>query len=719
MPGYRNIPLDSPCYSTIAQEGDRTFCVTVPDMMGLDLDENTLKRGLKRHRDGETVCWPHHKEGKIVYIHYDGLKPNYQTLVRANLLNNLSPEEWYTKNGRAEEIKARLEPYAWLPAEDELFFDNAKYPNGEKLPLAVQNKAREACRWLTMLIRLDDKKEMKEAGYQSAFQLYEDAALLFTCKNIQLPKAYGKLRKKVKEYIQKGAACCVDTRGQSNKNASKVFNEEQTALLRSICGRGASYNSQQIADLYNSIAVAYGWEKISRRSALNYLNEYHLIVKAGRDGSEAFRNKISMQRRRKLPTEALSFWSVDGWTAELYYQKDVKDKNGKTIHTYTNRLTVVVILDACCNYPVGFAIGESESVKLIQAAVKDAVDHCRDMLGNTYRPYQIQSDHYGIKSMGTIYNDLAEYFTPARVKNAKAKPVERYFLGLNRDYCQFYFGNLNWSGFGIKSREKNQPNIDVLNANKSRFPDRDGVIEQISWIMSEERRKKRDAWLGFWNKMPEADRLIMDRETYLLRFGYRNERTKRLEAGCLEPVILGEKRAYDTFDLDFRKNPLQSWTIIYDDRDLSNILVVDEGEKERFLLDAVHLQPMALRDRQDGDYEAHMRVDEFNKRVLDPRVVDTRSNDESIVARLLGQTPELEGKRAYTMLTDSRGQQKAWLQHSSLIKSEEDLAAEVEIKLLRTASKEQKKAEKATKRQAEVAYEEYAKSVIGDIDKFR
>ena len=202
--------------------------------------------------------------------------------------------------------------------------------------------------------------------------------------------------------------------------------------------------------------------KISRRSALNYLNEYNLIVEAGRNGSEAFRNKISMQPRRKRPSEALSFWSIDGWTVELYYQKEVRTPDGKVVHTYMNRLTAVVVLDATCDFPVGYAIGECESVKLIAAAVKNAIDYVHDTLGGPFRPYQIQSDHYGIKSMGTIYRDVAEYFTPARVKNPKTKPVEPYFRYLNTEYCQKEFGNSNWSGFGVRTRQKRQPNIDVL-----------------------------------------------------------------------------------------------------------------------------------------------------------------------------------------------------------------------------------------------------------------
>lgn len=722
MPEYRNIPIDAACHSKVAGPGERTLCVTVREMVECGVSESTFYDGIRRQRNSVVSCWPHHKEGKTIYLHYEGLKPTYQATIRKVCMGGLSPEEWYDRNGRLSAVKQRLSEYTRLTADDENALDMATYSNGEKLSPEARGKAVEACRWLSLFTRLKCKKDVLAAGYPTVKELYNDVAFLISHEGIALPTAYVKLRQKIREYEVKGAICCIDNRGKDNKNASKVYEEEQVALLRSICGRSASYNAGQIADLYNMVAEAKGWDTISRRSALNYLNEYNLIVEAGRNGSEAFRNKVAMQRRRKRPAEALSFWSLDGWTVELYYQKEVKGADGKVTRTYTNRLTAVVVTDACCDYPVGYAIGEGESVKLIAAAVKNAIDYVNDTLGGPYRPYQIQSDHYGIKSMGTIYSDVAKYFTPARVKNAKTKPVERYFRRLNENYCQFYFGNYNWSGFGITSRKEHQPNIDVLNANKRRFPGKEGVIEQIHWIMAKERSKKHATWLKAWGKMPEAERLTLDRERYLLNFGLRNDRTIRLAAGCLTPTILGEPRAYDSFDLNFRKNPLQSWTVMYDERDLSTILVADETMRERYLLEAVHKQPMALRDRQKGDFEAHRRVDQYNKEVLESYVVGVVAKDEEVVMDMLRQTPELEGWRTATMLTDSRGQQKAYLQHSSLVKSEEDLVAEMEEKLSlnisKKALKQRQKSAQAEKKQAEKAYEEYAKSRI-DLNKFR
>lgn len=722
MPEYRNIPTNAACYSDVAKPEGRTLCVTVPEMVQCGVSENYLKRGMNGQRTGELRCWPHHKEGNTIYLHYSGLKANYQAMIRKVLMDDLSVEEWYNRNWRVQAIRERLLPYAYLTADDEIALDAATYPTGERLSPEAREKAAEACRWLSLFTRLRTKKVVKDIGYDTVGELYDDVTFLIARQGISLPTAYVKLRKKIREYEAEGAICCVDRRGQSNKNAAKVYTEDQTALLRTICGRSASYNAQQIANFYNLVAEAKGWDTISRRSALNYLNEYHLIVEAGRNGSEAFRNKISMQPRRKRPTEALSFWSLDGWTVELYYQKDVKGPDGKITHTYTNRLTAVVVLDATCDYPVGYAIGEGESVKLIAEAVKNAIDYVHDTLGGPYRPYQIQSDHYGIKSMGTVYNDVAEYFTPARVKNAKSKPIERYFRYLNENYCQLYFGNSNWSGFGVKTRGKKQPNIDVLELRKRNFPYKEGVIQQIHWIFQQEREKKQKTWMEAWLRMPESDRLTLSRENYLLNFGMRNDRTIRIQAGCLAPTILGKQRAYDTFDLNFRKNPLQSWTVMYDERDLSTILVTNETKKERYLLNAVHEQPMALRDREGGDFEALKAIDNFNKNVLEPSVIETVNRDEETVKNLLLQTPELEGWRTVNMLTDSRGQQKAYLQHSTLIKSEEDLVAEMEDKIrlntVKTARKHKLDEEKRAKKAAEAAYEDYALSKI-DLSKFQ
>ena len=145
------------------------------------------------------------------------------------------------------------------------------------------------------------------------------------------------------------------------------------------------------------------------------------------------------------------YWSIDGWDAELYYRRSVTDKKGHTVVTYNNRLTIVVVLDPCGDYPVGYAIGERESPELIRTALRNAVNHTEQLFGQRYRTGQLQSDHYALKNLAPVYGVVGEKVTPARVGNAKAKVVEPYFRRLNKNYCQYM---RNWSGFGLTARKE-------------------------------------------------------------------------------------------------------------------------------------------------------------------------------------------------------------------------------------------------------------------------
>lgn len=234
MPEYRNIPTNAACYSDVAKPEERTLCVTVPEMVQCGVSENTILYGVKMQRKDTIHCWPHHKEGNTIYLHYSGLKANYQAMIRKVLMDDLSVEEWYNRNGRVQAIRERLLPYAYLTADDETALDAATYPTGERLSPEAREKAAEACRWLSLFTRLRTKKVVKDIGYDTVGELYDDVTFLIARQGISLPTAYVKLRKKIREYEAEGAICCVDMRGQSNKNAAKVYTEDQTALLRTI-----------------------------------------------------------------------------------------------------------------------------------------------------------------------------------------------------------------------------------------------------------------------------------------------------------------------------------------------------------------------------------------------------------------------------------------------------------------------------------------------------
>ena len=393
-----------------------------------------------------------------------------------------------------------------------------------------------------------------------------------------------------------------------NKNAAKVATPEQVAWIHKLLSAHTNLDGQEVADYYNTVAQSFEWPTVSRRAMLVWLQKLGWAVSAGRQGAKEYINRYGMQNKRLAPTAPMLFWSLDGWTVELYYKKRTEGKRGGRT-TYCNRMTVVVVLDPFNKYPIGYATGYQESPELIKAALRDAVNHTAELFGKRLRPVQIQSDNYQIKIMLPTYG-MAEYVTPAQVGNAKAKPIEPYFRRLNHKYAKKCSGN--WSGYGITSRKESQPNMEWLNAHKGQIPDEAGVRAQIEWIIASERGLKREEYVAGFAKIP-ADRLLpMSTESYLLNFGMETGYKNALEGSGLNIRLLGERHTYDSFDLEFRKYSHLRWNVKYDPDDMHEVLAVSDDGDIRFLLEEKYVQPMALADRRPGGAEELQRVRDFN-----------------------------------------------------------------------------------------------------------
>ncbi len=323
--------------------------------------------------------------------------------------------------------------------------------------------------------------------------------------------------------------------------------------------------------------------------------------------------------------------------------------------TYTNRLTMVVVLDVFNDYPIGYAVGSHESPELIKAALRNAAIHTRELTGEMLRANQVQSDRYAIKTMQDLYAVMGGKVTPAQAHNAKAKPVEPYFNHLNTTYCLLCN---NWSGFGVTTNPKRQPNSDALNKKRHNFPDEAGVRAQIDEIMRLERMAKVEAYMAGLASLKPEHRLPLSRESYLLNFGAETGFKNVLEGCGLRPTILGVKRDYDCFDLSFRDHAAERWTVRYDPEDLTQVLAINEAGTRRYMLEAKYVQPMALADRKEGDAEQLERVRAYNKQ-LEAQQAQRIALDYHRTEQLIAATPALRGSvEDRLLLTDSRGQHK-------------------------------------------------------------
>ena len=403
---------------------------------------------------------------------------------------------------------------------------------------------------------------------------------------------------------------------------------------------GAKLNDAQVAKVAETLGV-----KIDRRRVQEIRKQNETMLAASREGKRTYQNSIAMQVDRERPDMPMKMWSLDGWTAELYYQ----DRDAKGVG-YWHRLVVEMVVDVMNDYPIGYAIGEQEDSELITRALQNAVHHTREVLGGYYAPWQIQSDHYALKAMTPKYGALAKYVTPASVGNAKAKPVERYFAYLESEYL---WALVNNGGHNITA--KTLANDEWLNAHKYQFPDREGVEQQIGKIIEIERSRKIAAVREAWQQGDSAMHRELNMEGYLLAFG-ETGKGNMLTPNGLKLVRGGVEYKFDCFDIEMREHRGERWTLRYDLGDMNQALAVSEDGTLRYMVEQKTKVPMALVDYKEEDWKALAEYRHYNAQLTERVTKHVCQVQEA--AREYVTREQLESPMSALLLTDRKGQHK-------------------------------------------------------------
>jgi len=595
---------------------------------------------------------------KIDVLKTGGGENNYSLIRWSNLPDRIKSayKSKYgdpTKRSPYEKFEQMIEDD---PAAED-FFATYLFSNGEHIAPDIQSKYILNCKILSAAVKCQQWKTSYIHALGGNFGVMGFIVNAINAMRIKykhtLPESERRLREALSSYKRDGYASVISGY-HNNKKAAKVFGAEQEASLRMLLSHYRNLDDMQICKLYNMLSEKAGWKTITAGTVANKRKQWDLFIYAGNKGETAFNNKKQMLIKRSAPTMPLLYWTADGWDVELLYQKTVINKDGRSITTYHNRLTVVVVLDPCCKYPVGYAIGEQECTELIRQAFRNAVKHTKELFGEMYRPMQIQTDHYGRGALKPFYEAVsAKYYTPAKIKNAKGKVVEPYFKELNRDYCQLMMPN--WAGYGVKS--DGQPNPDMLDKIKKDEPDESGCRKQIESIIAMERAKKVADYKNNYQLLPEDKKYALSESEYLYRLCEHTDRTIRLQPMGICPKIGGVQYYYDSFDPNFRTYNYLDWTLHYDPADLNRVLVTGNDDKVRFICEEKHMQPMALAEREAGDSEQLHRVFQYNEE-LKERVLDTMSNDYNTVNSLFDEIGKDETLLSKILITDSRGQHK-------------------------------------------------------------
>lgn len=543
--------------------------------------------------------------------------------------------------------------------------DNNKKLEPEVIELYTYNASV-----LNTVIEVKQKRKIyaKSLGATGQFDIWQSLSNdvnAFQQVAHDLPTTKDSLRHKVNRYIKEGYSAVISGK-YGKRNAAKVKNDAQKAFLEELLNKHQNLNNEQIVSFYNMAAsITPGWEPITASVVANLRKELDLFVFAGQHGTTELMHNKHMQIKRSKPSAAMLFWSMDGWDAELLYQKTSIDSKGNTVTTFHHRLTVVMILDPFNNYIIGYAIGTNESPTLIRQALKNALKHTEELFGNKYKPYQLQTDRYQYKHLKPTYEAAAYRLTPAAAKNSKSKPIEQFFDKFNEKHFQAKLVP-NWSGHNVTAKGENQANGDMLDKIKHQFPDENGCRMQIINAIENERAEKVQQYIESFNKLPEEDKKPITINQFLRFFGTTTGYTNKFKGDGLTPTINGIERAYDTFDLDFRKYMHEDWMVFYDEDDLSQILVsnaksrkgklVEEIGNLEFLLQEKYVQPMALYDQEKQDAEQRKLVYDFNKRVNETIIQRNESRHETL-EDLFSKNPQLDTLRKL-MISDSNGQHK-------------------------------------------------------------
>lgn len=608
-----------------------SYAEIVPDIMPKGTFDALKSRGqLQANR----AC-----KGRRAEVEYDSLPMRYKELVVAVYGN---PYEYVQNN--AIELLFSMPEFIKILVKARDTFSEWRSQSKRKLTSKEQVNLYEKTKWLEVCAGIKYQLYPIAPELVKALKADKYAKLrkFIAGKGVKLPNSYDRLFADVKAYYNDGQRNFESLiSGKIENSNSAKLNEAQLIVLKQLHGRQNNHNFEKTAADFNRVALQAGWVlkngsplQISTNTAINYLKVYSKQLNAQREGTSKWRDEFDYSIPRERPSQPLYLTVHDGWDYERYYQQRTLNKKGHEVVEYYNRKNVVMVIDAYNDYILGYAIGNIETAALIRAALKNAIDHIKDITGVYALPWQVKSDNFAIRELRPYYEQIAhtaDYVTPSAVGNSRDKVIEPYFNRFNTQYVQAS-NDVNWSGRGIKS--KNNANPEFLQAVKKDFPNERGVKEQIHGDIARSRADKQAQWLEAFAQLPQDDKRIITRERYLEIFGEDTREPKTLTKEGLTPQINGDKYNFMLFNDDFADLMGLRFTLKYDPADMSSILAYQPDLKIQFVVPAVKKAKMAFKDAGEGDRENLNKMLGF-KDDTKQRIIDTNAEEMDRVREML------------------------------------------------------------------------------------
>ncbi len=430
---------------------NNTLCVTVDELTSCEVSPKTIYRGIEDQRKGLIYCWEHHKEGRKVYIHYDGLKENYKLLIKTILCGGVEPELWI-KNKEAEVLQRNLERVCGSlnnMVEVNIEELNILGASGLFSPQDVQRIAR-AAGWLRLWRKMS-VKTARSYGFTSVTELqtevFKRCLKEQTDGFVKFPKPINTIRVldyKAREYAKDGIDCLIGGYF-GNANREKIDGTIHAKLM-DLAGNPLKFSFEDIGLFYNSFARENGLSLMTVSAIKRHLNtpKHKKVWSYARNGKLATDILELPQIERAPVSRPDALWSLDGTTMQLYY----KDANGKI----KSDLYVYFVADVYSSAIIGYSVAFSESTGMVAEALKMAIDKYG------YKPYQLQYDNGSAnvsQAIQGVMTNMSHVHFPCTPYHGNSKYIETYIGHFQqrvlRMYEEFKGGNITTRSLNSKA----------------------------------------------------------------------------------------------------------------------------------------------------------------------------------------------------------------------------------------------------------------------------
>lgn len=601
---------------------DKNVYIEYQEILIAGIPQGTIDAALARQSQSWSFITDPSDKRKVL-IHYESLKDNYKSLIKAKFG---CPYKFMA----AQIIKQRL----INKNEDTDLITNFKLPDGSNLPIAKQHDYISACNYLNFLSGLT-AKNIRELGYKSTNDFYDAVIQLIKGDSVPLPESYNKLRIKVREYREHGAEVVISKKW-CNRNSLKVSDEICESLLLEMVAHSSQFEDPLVARKYNEWAKQNGRKEITDATVGIWRRKNSINVLASREGQKVWHNTYNPVVHRNRPTAPLLRIESDDNTLDLFF------KEGDSRY---RRVTLMVVMDCFNDYPLGYAIGRAQTMELVQEAYLNAIHHIKELTGEHAIWHQICADGWGISRQNSDgskrektklqkWYELQAAFAPTQHGNARGKYIEQFFGKKWHEVLRHY---KNYGGYNITAQHKS--NSDAIDKYSKEFPSIEQAPAQVAHFFAQLRNQitasgktKQQQWLEAFNALPSEKKLPLPDDKRILLFGKRHTWLNKITNAGISIALNKHQLTYDIPAADYKQHVGKTMHVIYDPYDLTKVLATSEDGRTQILCPAMEKMQSAIADFAPGD-RMRLNVKLNEKKQLSQSILDAQHNRQQLLSQ--------------------------------------------------------------------------------------